>query len=101
MKLAGRRKSDGYAYLDACLKARDPKTGAPRPRPASGNKEIALARTVLEYGIRLGMLETHPCDGVEKLRTAKSDRLVTDAEIDLALRVGREMGGAYQFLAPA
>lgn len=99
MKVAEMRKSDGYVYLDACVKARDPKTGDLRPRPAKGNKEIALARTVLEYGVRVGMLEVNPFDGIEKLRTAKSARRVTPEEIALAVRVGREMGGCYLITA--
>ena len=32
-------KSDAYAYLDACVEA---------SRPAKGNKEVALMRTILE-----------------------------------------------------
>ena len=52
MMVADMEKADAYAYLDACLMARD-KAGNPRPRPEKGNKEIALARVVLEYGVRV------------------------------------------------
>jgi hypothetical protein len=61
-------KADAYTYLDACLTATDAK-GAPRPRPAKGNKEISLARTILEYGVRCGKLDGQPFDGVTKLKT--------------------------------
>lgn len=85
-------KSDAYTYLDACLTATDAK-GNSRPRPAKGNKEISLARTILEYGVRCGKIDDNPFDGVTKLKTKVYDRLVTQIEMDLAVRVGRELGG--------
>ncbi len=85
-------KPDAYAYLDAAERARAP-DGKLRPRPEKANKEIALARTILEYGIRTGKLKANPFDGVAKLVTVRKARLVTDAELDLALRVGRALGG--------
>ena len=93
-------KADAYAYLDACEMAKD-KNGQPRPRAAKGNKEISLMRTILEYGLRLGMIETNVFDGVNKLRTRKSQRLVSDAELDLAIAVGRQMGGPQHIVALA
>ncbi len=85
-------KSDAYTYLDACVKA---------SRPEKGNKEIALMRTILEYGVRLGMIEGNPFDKVQKVRTRKEARYVTDYELDLALRVGRELGGSRHIVALA
>ncbi|CAM5287361.1 hypothetical protein [Eoetvoesiella caeni] len=85
-------KTDAYIYLDACVKAR---------RPEKGNKEISLMRRILEYGIRLGLLSINPFDGVEKNETVKYDRLVTDAEIALAEKVGRKMGGPQLIVALA
>lgn len=85
-------KADAYTYLDACLTATDAK-GAPRPRPAKGNKEISLARTILEHGVRCGKIDDNPLDGVTKLKTKVYARLVTQDEMDLALRVGRDIGG--------
>lgn len=85
-------KSDAYGYLDACAAAE---------RPAKGNKEIGLARVILEYGVRIGRLKTNPFDDVEKLKTRVESRLVTDAEIDLALRVGRRLGGPQHIVALA
>lgn len=92
MRLREMVKADAYTYLDACLNARD-KAGNPRPRPAKGNKEIGLARTILEYGVRCGKLDDNPFDGVDKLKTAVYQRLVSQVEMDLATRVGRELGG--------
>jgi len=93
-------KAHGYAYLDACLIARD-KEGNLRPRPEKGNKEIALARVVCEWGIRIGKLKTNPFDGIEKLVTDKAARLVTQQELDLAVEVGRRMGGPQHIVAMA
>lgn len=85
-------KPDAYAYLDACVKA---------GRPVKGNKEISLMRTILEYAIRLGMIETNPFDGVRKNRTAVPARLVQDHEIVLAVEVGRKMGAPQHIVALA
>lgn len=93
-------KADAYVHLDACLMARD-KEGNPRPRPAKGNKEIALARVILEWGVRRQWIKSNPFDGVEKLATDKHDRLVTDAEMSLAVEVGRRMGGPQLICALA
>lgn len=94
------QKSDGYTYLDACLKAVD-KEGNARPRAEKGNKEIALARVVLEFGVRRGWLKANPFDGIRKLRTTKASRLVTTEELDLAVEVGRRMSGPQHICALA
>lgn len=57
MNLYDLTKSMGYAYLDACTAA---------GRPEKGNKEIALCRLILEYGIRKGKIESNPFDGLCK-----------------------------------
>lgn len=93
-------KADGYAYLDACLVAKD-EHGNPRPRPAKGNKEIALGRAVFEYGIRIRMLKLNPFDGVEKLITETDARYVTEVELAIAVATGRRMGGPYLIVALA
>jgi hypothetical protein len=93
-------KADAYEYLDACLFAVDDK-GNPRPRPEKGNKEIALMRTILEWGVRVRALKANPFEGVEKLSTVKGQRLVTQAELDLAVEVGRAMGGPQHIVALA
>lgn len=92
------KKSDAYGYLDACQTACD-EEGNPRPRPAKGNKEISLARAILEWGVRRGWLPSNPFDGVEKLPTRKTDRLVSDQEMSLAVEVGRRMGGPQWIVA--
>jgi integrase len=90
----------GYVYLDACLTATDAK-GNPRPRPEKGNKEISLARVILEYGIRKGLLETNPFDGITKNKTIREKRLVSQTEMDLAVATGRRFGGARHIVAMA
>jgi hypothetical protein len=90
MRVSVLEKSDAYGYLDACALA---------GRPAKGNKEIALMRVILEYAIRKGLIKANPFDGVEKLKTSASTRLVTDDEMRIAVETGRRMGGAYHIIA--
>lgn len=92
MRVTVMEKPDAYAYLDACALA---------GRPAKGNKEIALMRLILEYAVRKGVIKTNPFDGVEKLLTQSTDRLVTDVEMSLAVEMGRMMGGPYLIVALA
>lgn len=66
-------KADAYAYLDACAVAVGP-DGAPRPRPAKGNNEIALARMVLEYSVRTRLVRPTPSTA-----SSASPRLAGDA----------------------
>ena len=92
------QKADAYAYLDACLVAVDDK-GVPRSRAAKGNKEIGLARVILEYGVRLRLLDHNPFADVTKLRTTTHSRYVSDDELALAVEVGRRRGGASLIVA--
>lgn len=94
------KATDAYAYLDACLIACDAE-GNPRPRPEKGNKEIALARVVLEWTVRHGRTKANPFDGFERLQTTKTDRLVSNQELALAVEVGRRMGGPQHIVAMA
>lgn len=93
-------RSMGYAYLDACLTATD-KNGKPRPRPIKGNKEIALARLILEYGIRKNLLTTNPFDDLTRNKTVTAKRLVTPQELALAVELGRKIGGPQYVVAMA
>jgi integrase len=79
-----------YKYLAARAKE-----GA----PAKANKEIALLSAVLEFGRREGALETNPCRGIKYNKTLPSTKVVSQAEIDFAVRVARERGGAYIVIA--
>lgn len=85
-------KTDGYTYLDACVQA---------GRPEKGNKEIALLQVILEYGVRTGWLDENPLLRIRKNKTLKSKRHVSDAEMSLAIEVGRAKGGAKQIVALA
>lgn len=100
MQVRDLQKADAYEYLDACLVARD-ENGHSRPRPEKGNKEISLARLILEYGVRLRMIDENPFDDVTKLRTVKQQRYVTDDELALAVEIGRRRGGATHIVAMA
>lgn len=89
-----------YEYLEGCLHARD-EDGKPRPRPEKGNKEMALARLILEHGIRKGLIETNPLAGLEKLKIERERRYVMDEEMALAVEMGRKFGGARHIVAMA
>jgi integrase len=93
-------RSMGYAYLDACLTATD-KNGKARPRPIKGNKEIALARLILEFGIRKDMLSVNPLDDITRNKTVTAKRLVTPKELALAVEMGRKIGGPQHVVAMA
>ena len=80
----------GYEYLDACVQA---------GRPEKGNKEIALARLILEFGLRKKLLDLNPFDKLTKNRTVKERRLVSDVELELAVEVGRRLGGSRHIVA--
>lgn len=100
MRVEDIEKADAYEYLDACLLAVD-RHGVPRPRPEKGNKEIALARVILEFAVRTRKIAVNPFEGVEKLRTARIDRRVSSEELALAVDVGRRMGGPQHICALA
>lgn len=85
-------KADGYAYLDACAQA---------GRAAKGNKEMALMHLILEHGVRIGRLPFNPLQGLRKLKTRVNKRYVTDAELDLAVEIGRLKGGPRHIVAMA
>jgi integrase len=91
-------RSMGYQYLDACLTAKDP-NGKPRPRPAKGNKEMSLAHLILEYGIRLQLLDVNPLTGLTRNKTRSIKRLVLPHELDLAVELGRKIGGPQHIVA--
>jgi integrase len=84
-------KAMGYAYLQACE----------AKRPEKGNKEMALARLILEYGITRNVVTENALDGLSKNRTKKEKRLVTQPEMDLAVEMGRKFGGARLVVALA
>lgn len=93
-------KGDAYEYLDACLLAKD-KSGNPRPRPEKGNKEISLMRNILEWGVRVRSLKANPFADVEKLRTEKHERAVSDQELALAVEIGRTLPAPQHIVALA
>lgn len=83
-------KAMGYDYLEACVQG---------GRPEKGNKEMALARLVLEYGIKKKALEANPLAGLTKNQINRSRRLVSAQEMALATEMGRKHGGARLIVA--
>jgi integrase len=67
--------------------------------PAKANKEIALLSAVLEYGRRLGELETNPCRGIKYNKTKKKTKYVGQDDVDLMMRAARAHGGSDIILA--
>lgn len=80
----------GYAYLDACVT---------QQRPEKGNKEMALARLILEWGMRKTGMEANPLVGLTKNPVKRKKRLVTPQELALAVEIGRQLGGAAHIVA--
>ncbi len=67
--------------------------------PAKANKEIALLSAVLEYGRRLGVLETNPCRGIKYNKTTAKTKYVGQREVDIVMRAARAHGGTDLILA--
>lgn len=84
-------KEMGADYLEACFET----------RPEKGNKEMALASTILEWGVSKGLLDRNPLENLEKnkVRREEMKRLVTEDEMKLAVETGRKMGGACYIVA--
>ncbi|MDN8617805.1 hypothetical protein [Variovorax ginsengisoli] len=82
----------GLDYLKACKKS----------RPHKGNKEISLGRLIMQHAIGLGLIETNPLNDLERNKTVPvKKRYVTDAEMALAVEMGRKFGGARLIVALA
>lgn len=81
-----------YAYLKAC------KT----KRPIKGNKEISLARLIMEYAVTKGLIVTNPLNDITRNKVVETKkRYVTDEEMALAVEMGRTLGGARLIVALA
>lgn len=82
----------GYDYLEAYEET----------RPEKANKEMALARLILEYAIRKGLISTNPLDKLERNKRVEGPkRYVTDDEMAIVVATGRELGGPYHIIALA
>lgn len=82
----------GYDYLDACKKT----------RPIKGNKEISLARLIMEFAIKKGLITVNPLSDLERNKVVeKTKRYVTNEEMELAVEMGRKLGGARLIVALA
>jgi hypothetical protein len=82
----------GMDYLKACKKT----------RPHKGNKEISLARLILQHAIGLDMIAVNPLNDIERNKTVPvRKRYVTNEEMSLAVEMGRKFGGARLIVALA
>jgi len=82
----------GYDYLDACKDT----------RPIKGNKEISLARLIMEFAIKKGLIKVNPLSDLERNKVVeKTKRYVTNEEMALAEEMGRKLGGARLIVALA
>lgn len=86
-------KKMGADYLEACF----------AKRPEKGNKEMALASVILEFGVSKGVLERNALEKLEKNKVVRTEmkRRVTAQELELAVTTGRKMGGACYIVAMA
>ncbi len=80
----------GYEYLEACVDGN---------RAEKGNKEVALARLILEYGVKKSKLEVNPLVGLTKNQINRTRRLVSAQEMALAVEMGRRHGGSRLIVA--
>jgi hypothetical protein len=84
--------SMAYAYLHACKKT----------RPVKGNKEISLARLIMEYAVTKKMIPTNPLKDITRNKVVEvRKRYVSDEEMALAVEMGRKLGGARLIVALA
>ena len=83
----------GYQYL-----AHHEENG----RPLKANKEIALARLILEYGVSKGLIKVNPFDGITYNKVVEApQRYVSDDEMAITVSTGRILGGPYHIIALA
>lgn len=82
----------GYDYLAACKKT----------RPVKGNKEISLARLIMEFAITKGLITANPLKDLTRNKVVpQTKRYVTHEEMALAVEMGRKLGGARLIVALA
>ena len=82
----------GMDYLKACKAT----------RPIKGNKEISLARLILQHAIGLALIDTNPLNDIARNKVVEQKkRYVTDDEMALAVDMGRKFGGARLIVALA
>jgi integrase len=99
MRISDVTTMDANDYMQACCVAVD-KSGNPRTRSAKGWKEIGLARVVFKFGILRKLIAKNPFEGVQKQALVpQEEHYVSDEELKLAVRVGRQMGGPYHVMA--
>ena len=92
MAITDMQPHHAYTYLDRCDElGRGPK----------GNKEISLFSVIMNRAVRKGILNVNLMANIEKLPTSPGTRYVEDSELELALSIGRRLGGASLIVALA
>lgn len=92
MAIADVSDTNAYEYLDKCEKlGRGPKA----------NKEIGLLKAMMKLAVRRGVIKLNPIAELEMLPMQASNRYVEDHELELALAVGRDLGGPQHIAALA
>ena len=82
----------GMDYLKACKAT----------RPIKGNKELSLARLIMQYAIGLALIEANPLNDLARNKVVEQKkRYVSDEEMALAVEMGRKFGGARLIVALA
>jgi integrase len=93
LEVADITRTMGYQYLSHHEEA---------GRPIKANKEIALARLILEYAIKKGMIAVNPFDKITHNKVVEeAKRYVTHDELEIVVATGRELGGPYHVIALA
>jgi site-specific recombinase XerD len=93
LEVAEITRTMGYQYLEAHQDA---------GRPLKANKEIALARLILEYAIRKGMIESNPFHKITHNKVIEQKkRYVTDDEMEIVQIAGKWAGPTYEIIALA
>lgn len=92
LEVAEITRTMGYKYLEHYE----------HTRPVKANKEIALARLILEYAIRKGMIESNPFHKISHNKVVEeAKRYVTHDELEIVVATGRVLGGPYHIIALA
>jgi integrase len=84
------RSSDGAQYLRRC---REPDKNG-KTRAVRGNREMAALSAAFNYGMSIGAVDSNPCRGIRRNREQPRDRKVSIAELNQALALAEEIGGA-------
>ena len=92
MAISDLKPVHAYGYLDKCETLQ---------RGPKANKEIGLLKAMMTFAIRRGVVDVNPVEKLEMLPVQASNRYVSDLELELAMAVGRKIGGPQHIAALA